>query len=288
MLLRVNHLNVKFGKTTALHITTPITIQKGDRIGIIGSNGAGKSTLIKSILGIVPYHGSIDSLISPMDMAVHMQFNEYSESMAVKHVMEAILKTKIKLDAKLQELITYFEFEKCLNKKFHVLSGGEKQRFTIILVMMQDAPLTFYDEVTSGLDFETRQKLVDKLVQWYQNKEAGLCVVSHYYEELEQLTNKLLILDQGKVVDFGDKDELFKKYCGRAIIVIDNNEKNRELTKFYKKLIAPAHLIALSCDSMEVEEEITPLLIKHDVNFKRSNNDIEMIFINAKGGVQND
>lgn len=288
MLLRVNHLNVKFGKTTALHITTPITIQKGDRIGIIGSNGAGKSTLIKSILGIVPYHGSIDSLISPMDMAVHMQFNEYSESMAVKHVMEAILKTKIKLNAKLQELIAYFEFEKCLNKKFHVLSGGEKQRFTIILVMMQDAPLTFYDEVTSGLDFETRQKLVDKLVQWYQDKEAGLCVVSHYYEELEQLTNKLLILDQGKVVDFGDKDELFKKYCGRAIIVIDNNEKNRELTKFYKKLIAPAHLIALSCDSMEVEEEITPLLIKHDVNFKRSNNDIEMIFINAKGGVQND
>lgn len=293
MLLRINNLNVQFGKMTALNITAPITIEKGDRIGVIGSNGAGKSTLIKSLLGIVNYTGSIDSSITPIDMAVHMQFNEYSNSMAVKHIMEAILQTKIKKNQKLQELISYFEFEKCLNKKFKVLSGGQKQRFTIILVMMQDAPLTFYDEVTSGLDFETRHKLVEKLVSWYQNKEAGLCVVSHYYEELEQLTNKLLILEQGKVIDFGDKDELFKKYCGRAIIVIDNNEKNQLLTNKYEKLASPNHLIALTCNTQEIESEIATLLIQNNVNYKRSNNDIEMIFINAKeqavsGGMGNE
>lgn len=282
MLLRINNLNVQYGRTTALQITMPITIEKGDRIGIIGSNGAGKSTLIKSLLGIVNYSGSIDSSITPHDMAVHMQFNEYANSMAVKHIMEAILQTQIKKNQKLQELISYFEFEKCLNKKFKVLSGGQKQRFTIILVMMQDAPLTFYDEVTSGLDFETRQKLVEKLVSWYQDKEAGLCVVSHYYEELEQLTNKLLILEQGTVLAFGDKDELFKKYCGRAIIVIDNNEKNLMLTKNYEKLASPNHLIALACNTQEIETEITTLLIQNNVNYKRSNNDIEMIFINAK------
>ncbi len=282
MLLRINNLNVQYGKTTALYITTPITVEKGDRIGVIGSNGAGKSTLIKSLLGIVNYTGSIDSTITPIDMAVHMQFNEYTNSMAVKHVMEAILQTKIKRNKKLQELIAYFEFEKCLNKKFKVLSGGQKQRFTIILVMMQDAPLTFYDEVTSGLDFETRQKLVEKLVSWYQDKEAGLCVVSHYFEELEQLTNKLLILDQGKVIAFGDKDELFRKYCGRAIIVIDNNQKNQLLTERYTKLASPNHLIALACDTQEIEAEINAILIQNDVNYKRSNNDIEMIFINAK------
>lgn len=293
MLLRINNLNVQYGKTTALSITTPITIETGDRIGVIGSNGAGKSTLIKSLLGIVNYTGSIDSSITPIDMAVHMQFNEYSNSMAVKHIMEAILQTKIKKNQKLQELIAYFEFEKCLNKKFKALSGGQKQRFTVILVMMQEAPLTFYDEVTSGLDFETRQKLVEKLVSWYQDKEAGLCVVSHYYEELEQLTNKLLILDQGKVIDFGEKEELFQKYCGHAIIVIDNNEKNKLLTKKYEKLASPKHLIALACNTQEMESEITTVLILNDVNYKRSNNDIEMIFINAKeqaatGGLANE
>lgn len=293
MLLRINNLNVQYGKTTALNITVPVTIEKGDRIGIIGSNGAGKSTLIKSLLGIVNYAGSIDSTISPLDMAVHMQFNEYTESMAVKHIMEAILQTRIKKNQKLQELISYFEFDKCLNKKFKVLSGGQKQRFTIILVMMQEAPLTFYDEVTSGLDFETRQKLVEKLVNWYQNKENGLCVVSHYYEELEQLTNKLLILEQGNVIAFGDKDELFKKYCGRAVIVLDNNPNNQLLTKKYIKLASPKHLIALACHTQEIESEITALLLQNNVNYKRSNNDIELIFINAKehavsGGIGNE
>lgn len=282
MLLTINNLNVQYGKTTALNITTPITMEEGDRIVVIGSNGAGKSTLIKSLLGIVNYTGSIDSNITPQDMAVHMQFNEYTNSMSVKHIMEAILQTNIKKNKKLQELISYFEFENCLNKRYKALSGGQKQRFTIILVMMQDAPLTFYDEVTSGLDFETRHKLVEKLVSWYQNKEAGLCVVSHYYEELEQLTNKLLILNQGNVIDFGDKDMLFHKYCGRAIIVIENNEKNQLLVKGYTKLASPKHLIALACNTQEIESEISAVLIQNNVNYKRSNNDIEMIFINAK------
>lgn len=282
MLLTINNLNIRYGKVTALNITTPITIDKGDRIGVIGSNGAGKTTLIKSLLGIVNYTGSIDSTITPFDMAVHMQFNEYTDSMAVKHIMETILQTKIKKNQKLQELISFFEFENSLNKKYKTLSGGQKQRFTLILVMMQNAPLTFYDEVTSGLDFETRQKLVEKLVSWYQDKEASLCVVSHYYGELEQLANKLLILEQGNIIAFGDKDELFKKYCGRAIIIIDNTEKNQLLTSKYSKLAAPNHLIVLACNTEEVEAEISTLLIQNNVNYKRSNNDIEIIFINAK------
>ena len=293
MLLRINKLAVEYGKKTALNITSPITIEKGDRIGIIGSNGAGKTTLIKSLLGIINYIGSIDSVIKPTEMAVHMQFNEYSDNMSVKHVMEAILQTNIKKNEKLQELILYFEFESCLSKKYKVLSGGEKQRFTIILVMMQEAPLTFYDEVTSGLDFETRQKLVERLATWYQDKEGALCVVSHYYDELEHLTNKLLILDEGNVVDFGDKDDLFAKYCGRAIIILENDEKNRMLTEHYAKSGSPNHLISLSCDTANMETEITELLIRNNVNFKRSNNDIEMIFINAKanaalGGSENE
>ncbi|MDF2872097.1 MAG: transporter related [Anaerocolumna sp.] len=105
-----------------------------------------------------------------------------------------------------------------MTKKYAALSGGQKQRHTIILVLIQDSPLVFFDEVTSGLDFETRQKLMTKLVEWYSNKPTTLCVVSHCYEELEQLVNKLLILERGQVVDFGSKDELFRKYCGKTVI----------------------------------------------------------------------
>lgn len=282
MLLSIQNLKVTYGKETALDIDRPILIEEGDRVGVIGSNGAGKTTLIRSILGLVDYQGQIQTSLTPRQMAAHMQFNEYTDSMPTKYIMEAILGTKISRNEKLQELIKFLEFETCLKKKYSKLSGGQKQRFTIIMVMMQDAPLTFYDEVTSGLDFETRQKLVEKLTDWYRDKHSGLCIVSHYYEELEQLADKLLILDNGKVIDYGRTEELFRKYCGRAVIIINHSPENEALVKDYKKLAAPAHLIALSCNSEAAEKELTHLLLTHNVNYKRSNQDIEILYINAK------
>ena len=284
MLLKINHLEVRYGRQEkpALLIKKPVIFEKGERIGIIGSNGAGKTTLVKALLGLVKYRGSITTELQPEEMAAHLQFNEYVNTMSVKHIMEAILNTDIRKNKKLQKLIEYFEFAPCLGKRYKALSGGQKQRFTIIMVMMQDAPLTFYDEVTSGLDFETRQKLMEMLMKWYQDKENTLCIVSHYYEELELLADKLLILDQGKLVDYGDKKELFHKYCGKSIIITDNQEKNRELLKDFPKLASPEHLIAVSCSTVENEKIVVGCLIQNNVNFKRSNNDIEMVYMNAK------
>jgi len=282
MLLSINHLQVQYGKQTALDIEQNIMIEPGDRIGIIGSNGAGKTTLVKSILGLTNYKGSIQTELKKEEIGVHMQYNHYANTMPVKNIMETLLNTNIKNNNKLQDLIAFFEFEACLNKRYSSLSGGQKQRLTIIMVMMQDAPLTFYDEVTSGLDFETRQKLMEKLIEWYQEKDNALCIISHYYDELELLADKVLILDQGKVIAFGNKEMLFEQYCGHAVITIDNCEKNDVLTKHFNHLLSPGHLIALSCQDLEEEEKIIRVLVEHDVNFKRSNHDIEIMYINAK------
>lgn len=282
MLLKIENLTVQFGKCKALDIHTPICMEEGDRIGIIGSNGAGKSTMIKSILGLVPYQGVIRSSLKPEQIATHMQFNEYTDTMPVKYIMEAVLQTTVSRNQSLQELIDYFEFGDCMKKKYSKLSGGQKQRFTIIMILMQDAPLTFYDEVTSGLDFETRQKLVEKLVEWYRDRDSSLCMVSHYYEELELLADKLLILDKGQVIDYGYREELFQKYCKRAVIVLDASEKNKRLTEDCRKLASPEHQIVLSCASEEEEQKIVQRMIMHNVNFKRSNHDIESIYMNAK------
>lgn len=281
-MITINNLEVKYGKEVALLIKSPIKFESGDRIGIIGSNGAGKTTLVKSILGLVHYNGSINTVVKPEEMSAHMQFNNYAETMAVKHVMEAILDTKIKNNKKLKELIDFFDFNSCLNKKYSALSGGQKQRLTIILVLIQDSPLTFFDEVTSGLDFETRQQLMSKIEEWYRNKNTTICIVSHYYEELEQLTNKILILEKGRVVDFGKKEDLFKKYCGKSIIILANTKENIEITKAFRKIKAPQHLIAISCLNIEEEIEVSQLLIEKDISFKRSNSDIEIMSINAK------
>ena len=280
-MLTIQDLEVKYGAQTALQIREPISFERGDRIGIIGSNGAGKTTLVKALLGLTVYKGRIVTELTPEQMVAHMQMNAYVSTMPVKYIMEMVLHTRIRQDQQLQEMIRFFDFESCLSKKYTALSGGQKQKFTVILVMMQRAELTFYDEVTSGLDFETRQKLMEKLVEWYREKEDTLVVVSHYYEELEQLADKLLILDQGRLIAYGTKDELFRRYCGSAIIILENNPKNRELSAGFVPLESPGHLIALSCPDRETEGRILSILLENNVNYKRSNSDIEIMSINA-------
>ena len=282
MLLTIKQLQVKYGNQIALQIDKPLCFEKGERIGVIGSNGAGKTTLVKSILGLTNYEGRIVTQIKPEQMAAHMQTNAYVTTMPVKRIMEMILNTKIKENKELQELIAFFEFDQCLSKKYNALSGGQKQKFTIIMIMMQKAELTFYDEVTSGLDFETRQKLMEKLVEWYRDKDDSLIIVSHYYEELEQLADKILLLDQGKVVAYGKTEELFKTYCGDAIFILENNHTNKNLTNGFRTLQSPNHLIALSCRDKEEEKRLLSLLVDNNVNFKRSNSDIEIMSINAR------
>ncbi len=282
MLMTIKQMRVKYGEQTALHINEPIAFEKGERIGVIGSNGAGKTTMVNALLGLIPYEGRVITQLTPEQMAVHMQQNEYVTTVPVKCIMETILNTKIKEDEKLKELIAFFDFEDCLKKRYNTLSGGQKQKFTIIMVMMQNAELTFYDEVTSGLDFETRQKLMEKLVEWYKDKDDTLVIISHYYEELEQMADKLLILDQGKVIAYGKKEELFETYCGKAVFLLENTPENRTFSQGIKILKSTDHQLALSCKDEREEEKLAAVLIKNNVDFKRSHSDIEMIFVNAR------
>lgn len=281
-MIKIDHLKVMYGPQIALDIDQTVTIEEGDRLGIIGSNGAGKSTLIKALLELIPYQGKITRDLKVNEMAVQLQFNEYVDSMSCLHVMETLMNTRLSKSPELQELVDYFEMGPHLRKKYKQLSGGQKQRFSLIMVLFQKAPLTLFDEVTSGLDFETRQKLIEKIQNWYQDSPAAFCMVSHYYEELEQLVNKILLLDEGRVVAFGEKNDLFQKFCGYRVVVIDRTPTNQNLVADWHKIAAPEHLIALSVSNVDEEQALVGRLIAHDVNYRRTSNDIELMTINAK------
>lgn len=281
-MLTLDGVKVTFKDKTALDLGRMVEIADNDRVGVIGSNGAGKTTLIKSILGIVNYQGNIKRGIDIDKIAVHMQQNEYIDTVPLSIILEMLIGGPIKENKKVMEMIEFFEFESCLKKRWKHLSGGQKQRFTLILVMCSESPLTLLDEVTSGLDFETRQKLMKKLIDWYKERNTTLLVTSHYYEELEHLVNKILYLDKGKVVDFGNKDELFRKYCGKAVILCEENDAVKEILKNHRQIIAPEGMIALRCDEKEDEIAVSEALSGINVNYRRSNNDIELMTINAK------
>jgi ABC-2 type transport system ATP-binding protein len=189
--LAIKNLRVVYGDFVALDIDMPLTFNAGDRVGIVGKNGAGKSTLVREIYKM-----------HPDDVAVHLQENAYNKQMPVKLIIEAVLGVDIKGNNRLQELIKSLSYGDCLNKRFGELSGGQKQKLTILLVMFLDKPLTFFDEVTTALDFETRENLMTELNDYYHSKQDIVFYVTHFYEELETLCNRLLVIDKGKVIFF--------------------------------------------------------------------------------------
>ena len=280
-MIKINNLEVKYGKNIALYIKN-LDIKKGEKVGVIGSNGAGKSTFIKALLELVDYSGEIKKDIDTKDIAVHMQFNNYAETVTVKDIIELIINGKIEKNQVVKELIEFFDFSDCLNKIYKKLSGGQKQRLTLILVMASNSSLTIFDEVTSGLDFETREKLMKKLKEWYKYKDTTLILVSHYYEELENLVDKLLILDKGEVIAYGNKKDLFKKYCGNVVFIINNSEFNKKLFEKEKTVEISKEKLAILIDDKKEERKIVDKLIEKDIDYTRTKNDIELVVTLAK------
>ncbi len=292
-MIKIDKLKVSFEDTVALNINEQLEIDDGDKVGIIGSNGAGKTTLINAIIGMVKYKGNIENKVKYNDIAVHLQSNGYNEVVSIKTIIETIINDKIKNNKKILALIDFFEFKHCLKKKFKHLSGGEKQKLTIMLIIMQDAPLTIYDEVTSGLDFETRKNLMIKLNEIYKDNENTMLLVSHYYEELENLVDKVLLLDKGRLICYGKVAQLFNRYCGDSIIIIPKNELAEDVTKKFKKIVSPTDTLVLSFNN-EAEKKIAiDTLIKEKIDFSVKYNDIEIMTLNAKadfykGAAQNE
>ena len=280
-MLRLNNVKVRYKDVLALDMDREIVIESGHKVGVVGANGAGKSTLVKAILGIVNYEGDIEGYVSPKDIAVHLQENNYAE-LPCKVIMEMILGCSIKEMPLVLELIDLFEFEPLFSRKFSKLSGGQKQKFTMIMVLCQEKPLTIVDEVTSGLDFENRQLLIEKIQQWYQKRKGSLIIVSHYYDELEKLADKLLILDKGKVIGFGPVDHLFKKYCGQMVITMDYSPEREVLFDGFKRISAKKGVLAYSFDDNIKAKEMTEILLDKMISYKQCTKDLELIIINAK------
>lgn len=189
-------------KDRSIHIT------EGDVIGIIGENGAGKTTFIRVLLDLIKFEGKVERNISFQSIGVQMQKNGFSGLIKVYELISFICNSSIK-KMQLMEKMRDFQIEHLLNKRVESLSGGELQRLTLFLVMYRDPEVLIFDEITTGLDYQTRQMVLSYLKKIMHNKTA--LIVTHYYEEVEKLANKLLILYHGRLLDYGSIDYLFEK-----------------------------------------------------------------------------
>ena len=201
-----------------------IDIFLGDTVGLIGENGAGKTTLINCIVGKMAYQGSIERNFSIQDFGVQFQSNDYDPPVKVKELVEAVCQ-KSASNPELKAGLKEFELEGLLAKKVKKLSGGEQKRLTLFLAIFKKPKLLILDEPTSALDYQKRRKILHTHKVAMDKKTV--LISTHYYDDIEDWANKILILEKGKAVFFGTVKELEDRYPLYSLIRIpmDMREK---------------------------------------------------------------
>jgi len=216
-------------------------VKKGESFGLLGPNGAGKSTTMKMIastsqrsggeltilgkdpnqhgpeirahLGVVPQQDNLDR-----ELKVWENLMTYGRFFGLK---SSFLKPKI------EELLQFAQLEEKRNVKTDELSGGMKRRLTIARGLINEPEILMLDEPTTGLDPQARHILWDRL---FRLKEVGvtLVITTHYMDEAEQLCDRLVVMDKGKIMAEGSPAELIKTYSSKEVLEVrfgsDNNK----------------------------------------------------------------
>ena len=190
------------------------SLNKGDRLGILGLNGAGKSTLLKVIAGVYkPSSGLVikNGLLAPLlELGAGFE-NEYTARENI-FLYGAILGfSKQFIQSKFDEIVEFSELEKFLDVPLKNYSSGMRSRlgFSICTIMKPD--ILILDEVLSVGDAKFRQKSEAKVREIFE-EGATVLFVSHSLDQVKRICNKAMILDHGKLLKFGDIEEIAPVY----------------------------------------------------------------------------
>lgn len=185
------------------------SLERGDMLGIIGTNGAGKSTLLKAVSGImVPTRGHMEingtvaallELASGFDPDLTVRENTYLRGAMLGY-------TRKFMDEMYDSIIEFAELQDFQERPFKQLSSGMKSRLAFSIACLVNPDILILDEVLSVGDGAFRKKSGNKMNQILSSGVTGI-LVSHSVEQVREMCNKILWLDHGKQVYFGDETE---------------------------------------------------------------------------------
>lgn len=190
------------------------TVEHGDMLGIVGTNGAGKSTLLKVVTKImVPSSGSVVvrgkiaallELASGFDGDLNLKENAYLRGAMLGY-------TRKFMDEKYPEILKFSGLEEFEQRPFKQLSSGMKSRIAFSIASMVEPEILILDEVLSVGDGAFREKSEEKMREIIKNGKATI-LVSHSIPQVRRMCNKVLWLDHGKQIGFGQADRMCDLY----------------------------------------------------------------------------
>ena len=213
----VENLEKAFGKRKVVD-NLSFKVRKGEVFGLLGHNGAGKSTTIDLILGLKKADEG-RSVILGMDAAVNRKavFERVGVQLQQTCIEYGSLYEKA---ADHEELLRQFGLTELQKSMVSKLSGGERQKLSIVLALIGNPEIVFLDELTTGLDVEARREVWRTLKQ-LKDKGLTIFLTTHYMEEAEALCDHVCIIKSGKKVVEG------------TVADIVNNSKQKNLEDAY-------------------------------------------------------
>ena len=248
-LISARELTKKYGDFTAVD-AIDFDVAKGESFGLLGPNGAGKSTTMRIIavtsqrtsgtisilgrdpeehgpqirahLGVVPQQDNLDGELT------------VTENLFIYGRYFGLSKKFIR--AKVEELLAFAQLEEKRDVKVDALSGGMKRRLTIARALVSEPDILMLDEPTTGLDPQARHILWDRL---FRLKETGVTLVltTHFMDEAEQLCDRLVVMDKGKIMAEGSPLELIKTYSTKEVLEVRfGSERNKEVAPILREM----------------------------------------------------
>jgi lipooligosaccharide transport system ATP-binding protein len=234
-LIHAQSLTKRFGDFTAVD-SIDFAVQPGEAFGFLGPNGAGKSSTMRMIgcvsppsggslrilgmdpvhegasirarLGVVPQEDTLD-----MELTVHENLFVYGRyfGLSRKEVRE-----------RAKELLEFVQLSERSTSKVQSLSGGMKRRLTIARALVNEPEVLLLDEPTTGLDPQARHLVWDRLFRLKQ-RGATLVLTTHYMDEAEQLCDRLVIMNNGKIAEEGHPLDLIRRLSTREVVELRFN-----------------------------------------------------------------
>jgi lipooligosaccharide transport system ATP-binding protein len=299
-LISARGLTKKYGDFTAVD-GIDFDVAKGESFGLLGPNGAGKSTTMRIIaatsrrsagtisilgrdpeehgpqvrahLGVVPQQDNLDT-----ELTVTENLYIYGRYFGLS---KKFVKNKV------NELLAFAQLEEKKDVKVEALSGGMKRRLTIARALVSEPDILMLDEPTTGLDPQARHILWDRL---FRLKEDGvtLIITTHFMDEAEQLCDRLVVMDKGKIMAEGSPSELIKQYSTREVLEVRfGSDRNKEVAPILRELCdrieeLPDRILLYVEDGEALLETITAKKLHPNTSLVRRSS-LEDVFLRLTG-----
>jgi len=224
----ISHITKSFGQVKAVDDVS-FTVEKGEIFGLLGPNGAGKTTSIRVMLDIFkPDRGEVSILGGPMTEAKKDRIGYMPEERGLYQdiplerclVYLGSLKglSPAEVRQRAGEYMERFDLAEHKDKKIKELSKGMQQKAQIIATLLHRPELVIIDEPFSGLD-PVNTQMVKSLLRDLHAQGVTIIMSTHQMHQVEELCDRIMLINHGRVVLYGDLEDIRRKFAGHAVLV---------------------------------------------------------------------